>query len=199
MRTSTYSGPPLPTRSHPWTSATTDSTSRYYDLKQSPSLIRSALEDFVPWSDYPAIEGIFALLEWLNAGVGDYETNDCEFTGPMANEVVALDFPHMCSGRIMLLFRDLARNQSFDDVDHLSKQLHVALANIDPLFEAGVVATTIVPVHYRDLPEPQLGWQLMVSFWAFGDGTQDSMSNLARLIANLHLGLRVAIDHHRDP
>ena len=57
----------------------------------------------------------------------------------------------------------------------------------------GIIGTTIVPVRYLALPEAreqQLGSQLMLSFWAWGDSEADTMLNLGRLFKNLARALR---------
>jgi hypothetical protein len=82
MRTSKYAGVPFSEpRSHPWSAARTNSTYRYYDFTTSPALIRTSLEDFLPWAQHPAIERFFVLLEWLNGSTSLLESNDCEFAG----------------------------------------------------------------------------------------------------------------------
>ena len=64
MKTCEYAGDARALlRSHPWTHAESNSEFRYYDVRKSPALIRTALEDFVPFGHYPAIDHFYALLE----------------------------------------------------------------------------------------------------------------------------------------
>ena len=52
----------------------------------------------------------------------------------------------------------------------------------------GGLGTTVVPVRYIDLPgeeEQNLGYQLMLSFWAWGDSEPEVMGNLDRVLKNL--------------
>lgn len=194
MKTCEYAGDPLTEpRSHPWVDAKDNPASRYYDLTASPARIRSSLEDFQPWQRYAAIEIFYSLLERLNHIKSALESNDCAFTGPEPNENESIPKPLQCSGRVMVLFRELERNTAAGRVEWLKNQLHYALIDGDPLFRWGVVGTTIVPVRYLALPEAggqQLGSQLMISFWAWGDSEADNMSNLARLLKNLAQALR---------
>lgn len=189
MKTYEYSGTSLPNvRSHPWSDAVTDSESRYYDLKVTPSLIRTSLEDFVPWQHYPAIERFYLLLEWINGAASPFESNDCEFSGPQPNENPHSPLARECSGRLMILFRDCQRNVDSAELSALTRALHIALATSDLEFESGIVGTTLVPVRYVDLPglsEAQLGSQLMISFWAWGTTDSNTMTNLHRLMNNL--------------
>lgn len=198
MKTSEYKGSPLgDVRSHPWTTASGDTSCRYHDFTTTPALIRTSLEDFLPWVRYPAIERFYLLLEWLNDGTASlFESNDCEFTGPHSNEHPAMDKAQQCTGRVMVLFRALHRNTLAGEVEALSTLLHRELALLDPGFEYGIIGTTCVPTRYLKLlasGQPPLGEQLMLSFWAWGETELDTMTNLERLFRNLQLGLsRVA-------
>jgi hypothetical protein len=121
------------------------------------------------------------------------ESNDCAFTGPHPNPDVAVPKALQCSGRIMVLFRALERNTTEGQIEWLKLQLHQDLVGVDPNFRSGVIGTTIVPVRYLALPESgnqQLGSQLMISFWAWGDSEAENMVNLARLLKNLSQALR---------
>lgn len=194
MKTCEYAGAPFEdARSHPWSDTRVASSARYYDLITSPEHIRSSMEDFKPWAQYPAIETFYALLERLNHKNSILESNDCAFDGPHANETAGSDAALECSGRVMLFFRVLTRNTGGADVLWLKNELHHALGALDPEFVSGVVGTTLVPVRYLRLPETddqQLGRELMISFWAWGDTEADNMRNLGRLLKNLTQAVR---------
>lgn len=193
MKTYEYAGSLATTpRSHPWTDARGRCDFRYYDFKTSPSMIRTALEDFVPWDRYSAVGTFYSLLEWLNGPSGTLESNDCAFSPPQASEVSAVARTMECSGRLMILYRDLALNIPLQNVMDLKEAFHHNLVEIDQAFEWGVVGTTIVPVRYITLPvleREQLGHQLMVSFWAWGDSEGEVMANLGRVFENLSRAL----------
>ncbi len=197
MQTVEYAGPPLPLRSHPWTDAVENSQFRHYDLIHEPALIRTALEDLLPWQDTAAIERFYTLLEWINGRAGIFESNDCEFTGPQPNPYPHVAATQVCSGRIMILFRDLTRNLPTAAMPTFAQQLHGALAPADPNFGRGMISTAIVPVRFLAVPQPsngttssQLGAQLMVSFWAWGDSDDETFINLDRTLQNLSVALR---------
>lgn len=194
MKTCEYSGEAFTeARSHPWTDAKTSSAFRYYDLKASPALIRTSLEDFVPWRHYLAVERFYALLEWLNGTSSLLESNDCEFTPPHPNQNLHMPEALECSGRVMVLYRQLSRNVAQHDLLALTNAFHNALAPLDTGFENGIVGTTLVPVRYLSLGGPadaQLGCQLMLSFWAWGGTQAQTMANLERLMNNLASALR---------
>ncbi len=194
MKTCEYNGDPFEqARSHPWTDATANSAFRYYDLRASPALIRTSLEDFVPWSKYGAVERFYLLLEWLNGATSLLESNDCEFTSPHANENDQGGQAYECSGRLMVLFRELPRNLAPADLPALTLAFHHALAPLDPDFEHGMVGTTLLPVRYLSLPGSagtRLGSQLMLSFWAWGESHDETMASFERLMVNLTQALR---------
>ncbi|MBK7402614.1 MAG: hypothetical protein IPJ34_41890 [Myxococcales bacterium] len=192
MMTCEYQGEPLgEPRSHPWTDAVSDAAFRYHDLRATPALIRSALEDFVPFETTDAVEAFYGLLEWLNAPGSSLESNDCAFTGPADNEHPAFSQRLGCSGRLMILRRALARNVVAGSAERLAIGLHRALARLEPEFTAGIVGTTLVPVRFLALPpKARLGQQLMISFWAFGETEAEVMENLLHVVRNLSSALR---------
>lgn len=194
MKTWEYAGDPFhEPRSHPWVDTAGKPDCRYYDLTASPEHIRTSLEDFQPWSHYPAVEAFYALLEWLNQPNSPFESNDCAFEPPHPEADPSGEKALGCSGRIMLLFRALTRN-SDAGVSALKDQLHRELIERDANFRLGAVGTTLVPVRYLALPgtkAEQLGSQLMISFWVWGNTETATMMNLARLMNNLSGALRV--------
>ncbi len=191
MRSYRYEGPPLTEpRSHPWVGAAGSPEAHYYDLTATPALIRSALEDFVPWSRHAAIDRFFSLLEWLNQPDSLLESNDCAFTGPEPNEQPEVAAALLCEGRVMLLFRAIELNQG-DNITALAHDLQRRLARLDPSFEGGAVGTTTLPVRYRALPAgDQQGHQLMISFWAWGDTESECLSSLERVMKSLTTALQ---------
>jgi hypothetical protein len=194
VKTYEYAGDPFrEPRSHPWRDAVGSAAHRYYDFSVSPAHIRSSLEDFLPWNRFAGVEAFYALLERLNHPKSALESNDCAFSGPHPNEDTSVAKALQCSGRVMILFRALQRNTEDGRIDWLKNELHGALIALDPDFRWGVVGTTSIPVRYLALPEndeQQLGTQLMISFWAWGDREADTMQNFGRLINNLARALR---------
>ncbi len=195
MRTCQYAGKPFSEpRSHPWTTSSSDPEARYHDLTASPGLIRTALEDFRPFAVDPAIEAFYTLLGRLNQPGSSFESSDCAFNGPHPSEDEASSGGRLvqCDGRVMLLFRNLARNTAPGALESLERRLHLALIGLDTKFRDGLIGTTLIPVRYLGLPagdDQQLGGQLMISFWAFGDSEAEVMHNLKRVVGNLSSAL----------
>lgn len=192
LQTCEYEGDPLAEpRSHPWTDATGHPEFRYYDLTREPGQIRTALEDYVPWNGYPAVEKFYALIAAINQADFALESNDCEFTGPDQNETAGMPKRLMCSGRVMVFFRRLEQNIHPAKILALRQRLHIALEEGDRDFRWGIVGTTVVPVRYLSVRGGAVGTQLMISYWAWGDTEAENMDNLGRLFTNLSAALGV--------
>jgi hypothetical protein len=173
-----------------------DARNRYHDFKGDLGLIRSSLEDFLPWSRWPAIDTFYKLLEWLNGPDSILESNDSAFQGPAPNGSAQFEKALEATGRLMVLLRDLPRNLSLSNTEWVKGALHRRLAGIDPGLEYGAVGLTVYPAKFVSIPLPdeeQLGSQLMVSFWAWGDSEEEVMGNLDRTLGNIHEALR-AVD-----
>lgn len=178
----------LDPRSHPWTSAVSDSAFRYIDFQAQSELIRSSIEDLQDWGAYPSTETFYQLLEWLNGPESVFESNDCAFNGPTRQVTQKIDKRFECSGRLMILYRELALNTVVEAVHSLTQAFAGRLSQRDPDFAWGAVGVTCVEVRFRTLPGPveaQRGQQLMLSFWAWGDDENETMASLDRTLSNL--------------
>jgi hypothetical protein len=184
-------GPP---RSHPWTEATADPAFRYYDLRAHPELIATELEDFRPWEDFAAVRSFYRLLAWLNGPGSTLETNDCAFNAPDANGDPRFPKRLQASGRVMILFRDLARNLRRSHVEALQQQLLESLTELDPGFPWTAVATAIAPTRFVSLPpRKQSGHQLAIHFFVWGDTTDEVFENLERVVTCLSEALHQTV------
>ena len=175
-------------RSHPWTQALSNPNQKYYDFKSSPELIRTSLEDFLPLNQWSGTEKFYDLLEWLNGSDSLLESNDCGTRGFKQN--TNTNFPKMleCSARLMILYRNLNYNLSEQNINWLERRTHNYLESIDIHFEWGVVGTSIIPATYITLPLPdheQVGSQLLLQFWAWGDSDLEVMDNFGRISINV--------------
>lgn len=187
-------------RSHPWIDSASDPTHRYYDFRTSPELIRSSIEDMQEWSTYPATETFYRLLEWLNGSKSVFESNDCAFSGATATTSTQSSQRLQCSGRLMILYRDLALNTAPEQIHWLTNAAAHALGRADPTFEWGAIGATVMPARFITLPGPselQQGQQLMLSFWAWGEDEREVMTNLDRTFQNMTVVLRGLSDEIR--
>jgi len=179
-----------PRRSHPWSTSTGHLSHRYHDFRLRPELIPAVLEDFRPWDAYVAIRSFYDLLAWINGEGSPFESNDCAFSGPDDNIDDGFRKRLQCSGRLGLLFRDLRLNTSEHAMIRLIEGIHIRLRALDPDFAWGAVGTTLLRVFYLELPEGSAeGSQLLLSFWAWGDGESEVFENLARVISALRQAL----------
>jgi len=93
----------------------------------------------------------------------------------------------------MILYRELALNLSTSQTRWLTNAIAHALNRTDPEFEYGVIGATVMPVRFTMAPGPperQIGQQLMLSFWAWGDNERDLMTNLDRTFRNMTIVLQ---------
>jgi hypothetical protein len=90
----------------------------------------------------------------------------------------------------MILMRRLETNVSYQVVADLEERALLQLQSLDPEFEWGAVGTSIAKVHYHTLPAAPSGFQLCISFWAWGDTDDDAMSSLDRTLGNLTRALQ---------
>lgn len=187
-------------RSHPWITSQSNPTHRYYDFRERPELIRSSIEDMQEWSAYPATKTFYRLLEWLNGPESVFESNDCAFSGATATTDTQSSKRLQCSGRLMILYRDLVANTSPQQMHWLTNAAAHALRRTDPAFEEGAIGATIMSVRFTALPGPpelQRGQQLMLSFWAWGEHEPEVMTNLDRTFRNVTVALRGLSDEIR--
>jgi hypothetical protein len=187
-------------RAHPWTDGESDTAHKYYDFRARPELIRSSIEDLQEWGAYPATETFYRLLEWLNGPESVLESNDCAFNGASINTSSECSKHLQCSGRLMILYRDLALNTSPEQMSWLTNATAHAVREIDPAFEWGAIGATITSVRFSTLPGPperQQGQQLMLSFWAWGEDEPEAMTNLDRTFRNLTIALQQVSDEIR--
>ena len=179
-------------RSHPWTVAKADSRSRYHDFKKSPALVRDSLEDFLAWSEWPAIQRFYSIVEWINGPDSVLESNDCAFNGPSANSTPQFAKTLEASGRLMVLWRALPLNLIRANSDWLTGVLHRHLNENETELEYGVVGITVFPVRYITLPPgdlQQLGFQVILSFWAWGNDEEEVMANMERTVRGIGAAL----------
>ncbi len=163
----------------------------YYDFKKNPELIPRVLEDFVPWEKHKAIQRFYEMLRWLNGDDSPLESSDCALARQLGENRTKEPFPRQfeSSGRLMVLYRDLRLNTSADHMEWLKKATHFHLNRFDPTFELGAVGLFLTNTSYSQLGG-QLGTELVILFFAFGDNEQEVMENLDRLFRNLYTALK---------
>jgi hypothetical protein len=202
MKSYDHSDPrPGPARAHPWKGTNADPSNRYFDFKKNPALIRTSLEDLRPWSAWPAIDTFYRLLEWLNGADSILESNDCAFTGPCANETPQFAKTLEATGRLMILWRHLPLNLSKGRTEWLKAAIHHYLNRTDPEFEWGAVGITVFQAKYVALrlpDEQQFGFQLMLSFWSWGDTEEEVMTNLDRTFQDISEALSEVVREAKE-
>jgi hypothetical protein len=181
-------------RAHPWSTAVNDSAHRYIDFKLEPQLIRTALEDWVPYRAAPFAESFFQLLEWLNGPQSRLESNDCAFRGSHANTTDhQFQYKERCDGRLMILYRNTYLNTFADAVDWLFNETLGSLSGVDEEFHSGAVGFSFLRTGYLALGDGKrraaAGFQVGLSFFAYGNDQSSCHEAMNRLILNVRQAL----------
>ena len=168
-----------PGRYHPWTQSHTNSNWAYRDFKAQLELIETALEDFVPFADKPAVVAFYALMRWLNGPESIFETNDCGLRPPRVDRepphVITLREPIVMHSRLTVLFRDLRKNCTPQDIEWLRVSLGQGLTAAAPNFPA-VVKVGLWPHLFSGIGCE--GHVIHLTIWAWGETQAVAMDNL---------------------
>ncbi len=184
-------------REHPWTTALADQSQRYVDFKSEPGLIRSALEDWVPYKNERFAESFFQLMEWLHSSENHLESNDCAFRDAHLNTTDRqFKFAKRCDGRLMILYRDIYLNTQPLAVNWLFNATLKTLQQIDPKFLTAAVGLSRAKAVYLALGDGVkrggLGDQISLSFFAYGDSRRAAHASMERLLRNVYQTLHMA-------
>jgi len=174
-------------RSHPWTSMVSDDANVYVDFKKQPQLIRSALEDFIPFKKYEFVEQFYALIEWLNSPRSLLESNDCAFNAAEDNPDRQYPYAKKCSARLMILFRDISENCQAKSIDWLMQNILLHVSTTKPGFKAGAICLSQSPTCYLVLGnQPDtggIGHQVTLTFFAYGKNDRRCYENMKDVIS----------------
>jgi hypothetical protein len=183
-------------RVHPWTRALENEANRYIDFKANPQLIRTSLEDWVPYKAEQFADTFFELLEWLNGEKSQLESNDCAFRGAHPNTTdQQFKFSQRCDGRLMVLYRDLYLNTQGDTVDWLFNETMAALHRIDKKFKAAAVGLSFMQTAYTafgdGVKSGAFGFEIGFFSFAYGRDRSEAHGNMDRLLRNLRQALEI--------
>ena len=175
-----------PSGYHPYTGGAYSEDIRYYDFKRHPELIPTVLEDFVSYSQEPAIQRFYKLLRWLNSPDSVLESNDCAFMGPHKETDPKRDKTICVSGRLMIFYRDLGLNIPKENLKMMSDAVLHYLSRFAPslTWQQASVGVTVVSTIYEVFN--RVGRRLLLSFWAWGNTDDEAFGNLERLFSALH-------------
>jgi len=173
-------------RSHPWTTMESNDNNVYIDFKKKPKLIRSTLEDLIPFKKWDFVEQFYILIEWVNSTNSTLESNDCAFNAVEKNTDQQYPFPKKCSARLMILFRDIPENCQEKSIDWLSNKLLTAVSTMKPNFKAGAVALSYSPTCYLALGDQLgtggMGYQITLTFLAYGKNESKCYENMSEVL-----------------
>lgn len=177
-------------RAHPWDTSAASPGERYIDLKEHPDMVEEALADLQGCRDHPTSDALVQLILDINGHSSVLETNDFLFRCPADNSRDHAsdwmnNFLHLVVGRLMILYRDQGTNTTPGAIDMLGQSLahHQGAFKRDAPF---CIHMSPVATWFVDLPDQPVGQILVVDFWAWGNGADDTMCNLGVAVDGLH-------------
>ncbi|CAM3038665.1 hypothetical protein [Moritella viscosa] len=169
-------------RSHPWTNMVSDESSVYMDFKRQPKLIRSTLEDLLPFNTWDFVEQFYSLIEWVNGSSSLLESNDCVFNAVEDNIDQQYPYAKKCSARLMILFRDIPENCQEKSINWLMNNIQSMASSMKPSFNTGAIGLSQSPTCYLALGDKPdtggMGHQVTLNFFAYGKNEQDCYESM---------------------
>lgn len=179
-------------RLHPWTTSTNDPRGKYYDFKSCPGLIRTNLEDFVPYQNYHGVQVFYELLEHLNGPSSYLETNDSRLTANVKNpNAPTIPKTFVLTSDLSVLFRSLSLNLAADEPSQYSQWLIDNListldSNPEPIY--GAIKLYLFPTKFMTVPvDPELrtGYSVVYKILAWGDSEEEQFENYKQVLLKL--------------
>jgi len=173
-----------------------DELSIYMDFKQQPELIRSALEDLLPFEKWDFVEQFYNLIEWLNSPTSLLESNDCVFNALEDNTDQQYPYAKKCSARLMILFRDIPENCQDKSINWLMNNIQSMASSMKANFKTGAIGLSQSPTCYLALGDKPdsggMGYQVTLNFFAYGNNEQDCYASMKDVLTvSQHALLRV--------
>ena len=193
-------------REHPWTDSALNPDWKYYDFNKNPELIRTSLEDFVPWEKFAAVEEFYKFLEWMHGDESKIESNDCRLSFDKNKQKEKWNKEYVFHGGIFLLFKNLEFNLSEDsgnffnghnNLDFITESFtpnkylawfegccNQYIRGAYPGFSLGCLTFVLFPSKFNNaspIEEDTLGYQPCFRYWAWGDDENEAMENLHKV------------------
>ena len=177
-----------------------DESSVYMDFKRQPQLIRSALEDLLPFKKWDFVEQFYSLIEWVNGASSLLESNDCVFNAAEDNTDQQYPYAKKCSARLMILFRDIPENCQDKSINWLMTNIQSMASSMKPSFNAGVIGLSQSPTCYLALGDKPdtggMGYQVSLNFFAYGKNEHacyESMKDVLKIAQHALLRVNMRI------
>ena len=179
------SAPEDHSRTHPWgkTEYQDDRAGEYLDFKSRPELIRTHLEDFVPFTAEISIQQFFEMIEWVNRPDGLFETNDCAFRGPEEHKDVLFKKALRASGRIQFFIRNLENNVNTDTVKWFWRMFHIYLSLQHRDEEWVIMEASLQKTDFIEIDK--IGTRVSVRFSAYGENCSECFDALFNCFSGL--------------
>lgn len=205
-------------RVQPWKSSNHNIRGDYHDFRKNPKLIRTNLEEYLPFSKYAGVGDFYNLLEWLNGPKSAFETNDARLMSHLSrnNQRDLADKDFVSVGVLGFFFRDLLLNLSNEsqfwsrlwethqiDEEGFRISPNPLCQNFITRFLKTVERSTgggwpqiigigTAPVHYDLAPvaaAEKYGCQFMLRFWLWGNSEDEIFDGLRTVVSILRIAL----------
>lgn len=174
-------------RSHPWTKMQINDENIYIDFKKDSDLIRTSLEDLIPYKKWDFVEQFYTLIESVNGQDSLLESNDCTFNAVEDNLDPQYNYAKKCSARLMILFRDIPENCQEKSINWLMEQLQGLIKTSKPNFKAGAIGLSLSPTCYLALGDKPdtggMGHQVTLNFFAYGKNERRCYESMKDILA----------------
>lgn len=164
-----------------------DDANVYLDFKKHPELIRSTLEDLIPFKKWGFVEQFYTLIEWLNSPRSLLESNDCVFNAAEDNPDQQYPYAKKCSARLMILFRDIPENCQAKSIDWLMQNILLQVSTTKLGFKAGAICLSQSPTCYLVLGSKAdtggMGHQVTLTFFAYGKNDPRCYENMQQVLS----------------
>lgn len=159
----------------------------YIDFKKQPKLIRTTLEDLIPFKKWDFIEQFYRLIEWVNSSSSLLESNDCVFNPAEDNPDQQYPYAKKCSARLMILFRDIPENCQEKSTVWLIQNILLHASTTKPGFKAGAMCLSQSPTCYLALGNGTdtggMGYQVTLTFMAYGKNEQRCYESMQEVLS----------------
>lgn len=171
-----------PPRPHPYANVRHDARGQYYDFKARSDLVETVLEDFIPHGANPGVQQFYELLRYINRRGAPFETTDCGLSQRLYRSTNS-PFPDKAGwvgGRVMFMWRDLAKNCRQDTVRWVLDKLLAQFRRVERQYNYIGFVVGPFPTIFRDTGKR--GYQIDVEFAMWGDSFEEAMQRFSDVV-----------------
>lgn len=177
-------------RRQPYRRVRHDDRGQYYDFKLQPHLIETSLEDFTPHALNDGVQRFYDLLRHINRPDGPFETTDCGLSQRLHVSSNS-PFPEKAGwigGRVMLMWRDMAKNCRGQPVAWLKDQLLRQFKRYRQ--RHNYIGFVLGPFPTVFEVTGERGYQIDIEFAMWGDTYEEALERFPEVVTVLDRAIR---------